>query len=137
MIPQCKHFYIAAIRLATKLTRRAIHRKINKSVLLPRIGKLGGRFLAPQTTLLAVAHVGGPHFDGVLRLPSCNERRVPQLRRNAQIFAAAHQRVRLGALFGCGARHAVAHTLLAHTLGHEPSITVCINTSSSSFPSHT
>jgi hypothetical protein len=52
----------------------------------------------PNLALPLIHHVLHKHFFGMRRLELADPARIPQLARNAQVLAAAHQRVRLAAL---------------------------------------
>jgi hypothetical protein len=60
-----------------------------------------------------------PHLATVVLLEGANPARVPQLRRDAQVLAAPHQRVGLAALAGGGDRLGAEVLALAARVRHE------------------
>mmetsp|Transcript_213 Transcript_213/g.640 ORF Transcript_213/g.640 Transcript_213/m.640 type:complete len:217 (-) Transcript_213:322-972(-) len=104
---------------------RQIHTRHTQAVaprsllLLPRVLKGGRVPLAPQPTLLARLCLRTPHCDGVEGTPVSDERRIPQLGRDAEVLAAAHEGVRLGALLSSRKRLMRMALLFANCLAHK------------------
>lgn len=72
---------------------------------LPSNSRVGVRRVAvlalPDLPPLLADDVLNPHLVAVLLLEAPDKTRVPELRRNAEVLAAAHQGVRLAPLTGC------------------------------------
>lgn len=83
--------------------------------------RIPGRIILPQHNLPLPlrARVLHPNLLGPLTIELADEPRIPEFRRNAQVLAAAHQRVRFAALGRGGNTVWIKVLLLAARDGHE------------------